>query len=255
MSEVTRALRAGRGRRHRSGRHVDRAGLPSRRHRRRCSPTCRAEHLRTASGLGAGRPGGRRDRPQLVVVAVPPDHLGRRDRGGPDATDAVVTDVGSIKRRHCATCRRVWTPTQLTRYVGSHPMAGSERSGPAGGELRRCSTAGRGRSPHTSSRADAIAAVAEALAELCGAVAVAADPRRARPGGRAHLAPAPPRRRARRRPAGRGARRAPRPVRPGGPRRHPDRRQRPGAVAADRRRQRRRRARVCWARCASSWTP
>ena len=35
-----------------------------------------AEHLRTASGLGAGRPATADDRPQLVVVAVPPDHLG-----------------------------------------------------------------------------------------------------------------------------------------------------------------------------------
>ncbi|HEX5967809.1 MAG TPA: prephenate dehydrogenase, partial [Intrasporangium sp.] len=35
-----------------------------------------AEHLRTASGLGAGRPRRPDDRPQLVVVAVPPDHLG-----------------------------------------------------------------------------------------------------------------------------------------------------------------------------------
>jgi prephenate dehydrogenase len=34
-----------------------------------------ADHLRTASGLGAGRPATADDRPQLVVVAVPPDHL------------------------------------------------------------------------------------------------------------------------------------------------------------------------------------
>ena len=41
-----------------------------------------SDHLRTASGMGAGRPRTDADRPQLVVVAVPPDHLGRRDRRG-----------------------------------------------------------------------------------------------------------------------------------------------------------------------------
>ena len=35
-----------------------------------------SDHVRTASGLGAGRPRTAEDRPQLVVVAVPPDHLG-----------------------------------------------------------------------------------------------------------------------------------------------------------------------------------
>ena len=39
-------------------------------------------HVRTASGLGAGRHAGPGDRPGLVVVAVPPDHLRRGDRAG-----------------------------------------------------------------------------------------------------------------------------------------------------------------------------
>ena len=37
------------------------------------------DNLRTASGLGAGRPKAQGDRPQLVVIAVPPDHLRRLD--------------------------------------------------------------------------------------------------------------------------------------------------------------------------------
>src|SRR4249919_3322033 len=59
-----------------------------------------ADHLRTASGLGAGRPATAEDRPQLVVVAVPPDHLGpviRRALEETVAYGAVVTDVGSVK--------------------------------------------------------------------------------------------------------------------------------------------------------------
>src|SRR5437868_4920230 len=56
-----------------------------------------SEHLRTASGLGAGRPRRPDDRPQLVVVAVPPDHLGTEIARALTGTDAVVTDVGSVK--------------------------------------------------------------------------------------------------------------------------------------------------------------
>jgi prephenate dehydrogenase len=83
------------------------------------------EHLRTASGLGAGRPRRSEDRPQLVVVAVPPDHLGTAIRAALDSSDATVTDVGSIKTEPL---RVAADGSGLDRYVGSHPMAGSERS-------------------------------------------------------------------------------------------------------------------------------
>src|SRR6478609_9925663 len=56
-----------------------------------------ADHVRTASALGAGRPRTPADRPQLVVVAVPPDHLGTAIADALRASDAVVTDVGSVK--------------------------------------------------------------------------------------------------------------------------------------------------------------
>src|SRR3954467_11787309 len=59
-----------------------------------------ADHLRTASGLGAGRPATDQDRPGLVVVAVPPDHLGEVIRDALARTaayGATVTDVGSVK--------------------------------------------------------------------------------------------------------------------------------------------------------------
>src|ERR1700753_3613327 len=54
------------------------------------------EHVRTASGLGAGRPVPESGAAQLTVVAVPPDHIAELvvealERGG------VVTDVGSVK--------------------------------------------------------------------------------------------------------------------------------------------------------------
>ena len=129
------------------------------------------EHLRTASGLGAGRMRTPEDRPALVVVAVPPDHLGeviaealRRTEG----TGAVVTDVGSVKTRPW---RAVADAPGARRYVGSHPMAGSERSGPLAGNAALFEGRPWAVTPHPGSDADAVEVV-EALVLACGAVPV-----------------------------------------------------------------------------------
>jgi prephenate dehydrogenase len=42
---------------------------------------------------------------------------------------AVVTDVGSTKRSVCGAARRILGATVGRRFVGSHPMAGGERTG------------------------------------------------------------------------------------------------------------------------------
>lgn len=82
--------------------------------------------------------------PQLVVVAAPPDSAGavcaralntyapRSEVGYPGA---VVTDVASVKVRPLADV--LASGADASRYVGSHPMAGREKSGPvaARGEL------------------------------------------------------------------------------------------------------------------------
>ena len=131
-----------------------------------------SEHLRTASGLGAGRPRTPGDRPQLVVVAVPPDHLGDEIARALETTDAVVTDVGSVKTGPLAT---VAGRPGVERYVGSHPMAGSERSGP----LAASSALFDGRpwaiAPHALSKPEAVELV-EDLVRVCGAVAVRLTP-------------------------------------------------------------------------------
>lgn len=88
------------------------------------SPTA----LALAADLGAGRRLTDGDTPDLVVVAAPPDvtadvvasALGRYP-------GAVVTDVASVKARIAADLAGRGADT--TRYVGSHPMAGRERSG------------------------------------------------------------------------------------------------------------------------------
>ena len=134
-----------------------------------------AEHLRTASGLGAGRPREDGDRPQLVVVAVPPDHVGAAVAEALRRTDAVVTDVGSVKEAPLRTVLGEVSAADAARYVGSHPMAGSERSGP----LAATATLFDGRPwavvPHAGSSDDAVALV-DQLAALCGAATVRLSP-------------------------------------------------------------------------------
>ena len=104
-----------------------------------------AENLRTASGLGAGhaaRPGDRAAAGRRRGPARPP--RGRPCSPSWSPSDAVVTDVGSVKTGPLAEVAAGATPDQLARYVGGHPMAGSERSGPLAATRRRSSTAARG---------------------------------------------------------------------------------------------------------------
>ncbi len=129
------------------------------------------EHLRTASSLGAGRPQSG-EPPALVVVAVPPDHIGAEVARALVETDAVVTDVGSVKT---APLRALEGMHGIERYVGGHPMAGSERSGP----LAASPTLFDGRPwavvPHATSDPAATDAVT-ALARLAGASVVRLSP-------------------------------------------------------------------------------
>lgn len=80
-----------------------------------------------ARDLGAGRLTGD-IAPGLVVVAAPPDVAPRLVLAALEQwPEAVVTDVTSVKQVVLADLVRAGVP--LERYVGSHPMAGRERSG------------------------------------------------------------------------------------------------------------------------------
>jgi prephenate dehydrogenase len=111
------------------------------------------------------------DVPDLVVVAAPPDvaaqvvvaELGRWP-------EAVVTDVASVKGAVADAVRD--GGGDLTRYVGSHPMAGREKSG--AGAARGDLFDGRAWVvvPTETSRADAVDLVRQAATAVGSAVSV-----------------------------------------------------------------------------------
>lgn len=133
------------------------------------------EHVRTASGLGAGVPATPGISPELVVVAVPPRFLSEQILQALRTTAATVTDVGSVKTLPLQRVRAAVTETELSRYVGSHPMAGSERSGP----LAASGLLFEGRpwavTPHEGSDTASVAMV-ERLVAICKATAYTFSP-------------------------------------------------------------------------------
>jgi prephenate dehydrogenase len=132
------------------------------------------DHVRTATGLGAGRPRTDADVPQLVVVAVPPDALGPAVAAALDAAgpDTVVTDVGSVK---AAPLAAVAGHRSLGRYVGSHPMAGTEHSGPLSASAALFDGRPWALTPGPSATPAAVHVV-EALVLVCGAAPVHLTP-------------------------------------------------------------------------------
>ncbi len=198
-----------------------------------------AENVRIATGLGAANLDAdvlEEQPPTLVVVAVPPDHLAEQ------IAEALTTHRRRGHRRGQREGRPVGRRTPPGAGGGPGPLRGRPPDGrqralravrrlrrpvrrPAlGGDAPRHRRPGRGR------RRDRARG---GLRRDAGAV----HPRRARRGRRPHLAPAAPAGGPGGRPDDRRAAQPPGAVRAGGPRRHEDRGRRPGALAADRRRQ------------------
>lgn len=123
-----------------------------------------------AAELGAGEPGRPAEGVELAIVAVPPEAVGQvvcdlLDGG----VAAFATDVASVKllpeTQIRAACRN-WT-----RFVGSHPMAGREVSGPVAARIDLF--AGRTWVVCPDPQTDATALrLVMSVAELAGAVPV-----------------------------------------------------------------------------------
>ena len=85
-----------------------------------------------AIDYGAGRAPQANDEPALVVVCVPPDITATLVQAELVAyPSATVTDVASVKSSVLTELKS--QDVDLSRYVGSHPMAGRERGGAISG--------------------------------------------------------------------------------------------------------------------------
>lgn len=133
-----------------------------------------ASHARVAAELGAGTVetpvAGEID---LVVAAVPPRNLPEVIAEAlltyPRAT---VTDVGSVKAE---VLTLLWdSGAPLERYVGSHPMAGSQHSGPMTARADLFEDRTWVVTPHRRS-APASVAMVELMVRSCGAREVVMD--------------------------------------------------------------------------------
>src|SRR5699024_9704167 len=103
------------------------------------SPSAQA----VAVDIGAGRPLTDADQPATVVVAAPPDVTGEEViKALQRWPQTVVLDIASVKTAiadeiAAAVAAGRISSADTQRYIGTHPMAGRERSGPvaARGEL------------------------------------------------------------------------------------------------------------------------
>lgn len=89
------------------------------------------EHVATAERLGAGRRVAPDDVPAVVFIAVPPARVaGVISSLASQYVDATFSDVASVKTQPVADVESI--PGLSVRFVGGHPMAGRETSGPSG---------------------------------------------------------------------------------------------------------------------------
>jgi prephenate dehydrogenase len=133
----------------------------------------KSSHARVAETLGAGTAAPPlAEAVDIAVVAVPPRALaGAVGAALEEYPNATVTDVGSVKAEVLAT---VWGHRELHRYVGSHPMAGTQHSGPTAARADLFADRTWVITPHRRSDPAAIRAVTR-LAEACGARTVTMD--------------------------------------------------------------------------------
>ncbi|MEY4391010.1 MAG: hypothetical protein RLZZ400_753 [Actinomycetota bacterium] len=129
---------------------------------------------RLAIDLGAGRALIPTDEPSLIVVCVPPDVTARVvSEQLAKHPGSVVTDVASVKGAVFDALRK--GDFDLSRYIGSHPMAGRERGGALAGRADLFFTRPWVITPNEFSSSDAFKTV-EALALDLGATPMTMSP-------------------------------------------------------------------------------
>src|SRR5690606_19135391 len=85
-----------------------------------------AANVRLAADYGAGRLAQPGDEPTLIVVSVPPDAVADVVAAELESyPKALVTDVASVKLAPLQSLRD--RGADISRYLGSHPLAGRER--------------------------------------------------------------------------------------------------------------------------------
>jgi prephenate dehydrogenase len=133
----------------------------------------RAEAMGAVDALGATLADALRDA-DLVVVAVPVAHVGPVVVAVLDAGAPLVTDVGSVKAPVVAEVEAA-RPDLAHRFVGGHPMAGSEQEGLDGASADLFAGATWVLTPTPATDPAAFAAVRSVVAEL-GADTIALAP-------------------------------------------------------------------------------
>ncbi len=128
----------------------------------------------TSASRGAGTPTPPVTDPEVVIVAVPPGAVaqvaGAALRRFPNAT---VTDVASVKALPLAQLRS--SGADISRFVGGHPMAGREVSGPLGARGDLFTDRLWVLTPYPESEPQRVRAV-ESVITACGGVALQLSP-------------------------------------------------------------------------------
>ncbi|MEU5541868.1 prephenate dehydrogenase [Streptomyces sioyaensis] len=129
---------------------------------------------RTAAALGAGTFGAPPAPVDLAVLAVPPAKVAEvLEEQQKDGLAQAYTDVASVKGRPQAELAA--RGCDLTSFVGGHPMAGRERSGPRAGRADLFDGRPWVLTPHPATRSAVLRRGLE-LVRLCGAVPVVLGP-------------------------------------------------------------------------------
>ncbi|MGX1850107.1 prephenate dehydrogenase [Streptomyces sp. NPDC055299] len=129
---------------------------------------------RTAAALGAGTVGAPPAPVDLAVLAVPPGTVAQvLEEHQKDGLAQAYTDVAGVKARTQADLEA--RGCDLTSFVGGHPMAGRERSGPRAGRADLFDGRPWVLTPHPATGSAVLRRGLE-LVRLCGAVPVVLGP-------------------------------------------------------------------------------